>query len=128
MGTVASRTVLTSPASSLDDTRGVNPLSLGISLRKPGCPATCLRFWGTLGLIRSSRPVPLELVRSQPVTQKNRGATQKDVLRESVRGYKGYCLSQAETCVSESAGGTQSKGRLSVPMQDMLRGPVLAPP
>jgi len=69
----------------------------------------------------------VEVIRSQPVTQKIRGATQKYVLRESVRDVvTDTVYRRAKHAFLSPPAALNPKGRLSVLMQDMLRGPVLA--
>jgi len=69
----------------------------------------------------------VEVIRSQPVTQKIRGATQKYVLRESVRDIiTDTVYRRPKHAFLSPPAALNPKGRLSVLMQDMLRGPVLA--
>jgi len=69
----------------------------------------------------------VEVIRSQPVTQKIRGATQKYVLRESARDViTDTVYRRPKHAFLSPPAALHPKGRLSVLMQDMLRGPVLA--
>lgn len=69
----------------------------------------------------------VEVIRSQPVTQKIRGATQKYVLRESVRDViSDTVYRRPKHAFLSPPAALNPKGRLSMLMQDMLRGPVLA--
>jgi asparagine synthase (glutamine-hydrolysing) len=69
----------------------------------------------------------VEVIRSQPVTQKIRGATQKYVLRESVRDVITETVyRRPKHAFLSPPAALNPMGRLSVLMQDMLRGPVLA--
>ena len=69
----------------------------------------------------------VEVMRSQPVTQKIRGTTQKYVLRESARNVITETVYRRPKHPFLSPPATLNpQGRLSVLMQDMLRGPVLA--
>ena len=68
----------------------------------------------------------VELIRSQPVTQKIHGATQKYVLRESVRGVvTDTVYRRPKHAFLSPPAALNPEGRLSVLMQDTLRGPVL---
>jgi len=68
----------------------------------------------------------VELIRSQPVTQKIRGATQKYVLRESVRDViTDTVYRRAKHPFLSPPVMLNPQGRLGVLMQDILRGPVL---
>jgi asparagine synthase (glutamine-hydrolysing) len=69
----------------------------------------------------------VELVCSQPIRQKIRGATQKYILRESLRDVMTttvYRRSKHPFLAPPAA--LNLDGRLCVLMQDMLRGPILA--
>jgi len=69
----------------------------------------------------------VELVRSQPVTQKIRGGTQKYVLRESVRDVvTDTVYRRPKHAFLSPPAALNPQGRLNVLMQDVLRGPVLA--
>ena len=69
----------------------------------------------------------VEVMRSQPITQKIRGTTQKYVLRESARDVITETAYRRPKHPFLSPPATLNpQGRLSVLMQDMLRGPVLA--
>jgi asparagine synthase (glutamine-hydrolysing) len=69
----------------------------------------------------------VEVIRSQPVTQKIRGATQKYVLRESVRDVITETVyRRPKHAFLSPPAALNPRGRLSVLMQDTLRGPVLA--
>src|SRR2546422_805954 len=69
----------------------------------------------------------VEVMRSQPVTQKIRGTTQKYVLRESARDVITETAYRRPKHPFLSPPATLNpQGRLSVLMQDMLRGPGLA--
>jgi asparagine synthase (glutamine-hydrolysing) len=69
----------------------------------------------------------VEVIRSQPVTQKIRGATQKYVLRESVRDViTDTVYRRPKHAFLSPPAALNPKGRLSVLMQDTLRGPALA--
>src|SRR6267378_3800949 len=69
----------------------------------------------------------VEVIRSQPVTQKIRGATQKYVLRESVRDViTDTVYRRPKHAFLSPPAALNPRGRLNVLMQDMLRGPVLA--
>ena len=68
----------------------------------------------------------VELIRSQPVTQKIHGATQKYVLRESVRDVvTDTVYRRPKHAFLSPPAALNPEGRLSVLMQDTLRGPVL---
>jgi asparagine synthase (glutamine-hydrolysing) len=69
----------------------------------------------------------VEVIRSQPVTMKIRGGTQKYVLRESVRNtITETAYRRPKHAFLSPPAALNPRGRLSVLMQDMLRGPVLA--
>ena len=69
----------------------------------------------------------VEVMRSQPITQKIRGTTQKYVLRESARDVITETAYKRPKHPFLSPPATLNpQGRLSVLMQDMLRGPVLS--
>ena len=69
----------------------------------------------------------VEVIRSQPVTQKIRGTTQKFVLRESVRDSVTPTVYRRPKHVFQSPPTMlDPKGRFGVLLQDMLRGPILA--
>jgi asparagine synthase (glutamine-hydrolysing) len=69
----------------------------------------------------------VEVIRSQPVTQKIRGAAQKYVLRESVRDVITETVyRRPKHAFLSPPAALNPKDRLSSLMQDMLRGPVLA--
>ncbi len=69
----------------------------------------------------------VEVIRSQPVTQKIRGATQKYVLRESVRDViTDTVYRRPKHAFLSPPAALNPKGRLSALMQDTLRSPVLA--
>ena len=68
----------------------------------------------------------VEVIRSQPVTQKIRGGTQKYVLRESVRqAITETVYRRPKHAFLSPPAALNPRGRLSVLMQDTLRGPVL---
>jgi len=68
-----------------------------------------------------------EVVRSQPVTQKIRGGTQKYVLRESARDVITETVyRRPKHAFLSPPAALNPQGRLSVLMQDTLRGPLLA--
>lgn len=67
----------------------------------------------------------VELVCSQPITQKIRGAAQKFILREAARGFITETVYHRPKHPFLSPPATlDPQGRLAVYMQDMLRGPV----
>ena len=69
----------------------------------------------------------VELTRSQPVTQKIHGMTEKYVLRESVRDVITDTVYRRQKHPFLSPPATLNpKGKLSTFMQDTLRGPILA--
>lgn len=69
----------------------------------------------------------VELIRSLPVTQKIRGATQKYILRESVREVITETVyRRPKHAFLSPPAALNPQGRLSVLMQDTLRGPALA--
>jgi asparagine synthase (glutamine-hydrolysing) len=69
----------------------------------------------------------VEVIRSQPVTQKIRGATQKYVLRESVRDViTDTVYRRPKHAFLSPPAALNPKGRLCALMQDTLRGPALA--
>lgn len=69
----------------------------------------------------------VEVIRSQPVTQKIRGGTQKYVLRESVRNVVTETVyRRPKHAFLSPPAALNPQGRLSVLMQDTLRGPHLA--
>lgn len=69
----------------------------------------------------------VEVIRSQPVTQKIRGGTQKYVLRESVRDVlTETAYRRPKHAFLSPPAALDPQGRLSVLMQDTLRGPLLA--
>jgi asparagine synthase (glutamine-hydrolysing) len=69
----------------------------------------------------------VEVMRSQPIAQKIRGTTQKYILRESARDVITETAYRRPKHPFLSPPATLNpQGRLSVLMQDMLRGPVLA--
>jgi len=69
----------------------------------------------------------VEVIRSQPVTLKIRGGTQKYVLRESVReAITETVYRRPKHAFLSPPAALNPQGRLSVLMQDTLRGPVLA--
>ena len=69
----------------------------------------------------------VELIRSQPVTQKIRGMTEKYVLREAVRDVITDTVYRRQKHPFLSPPATLNpKGKLSTFMQDTLRGPILA--
>ena len=69
----------------------------------------------------------VELVRSQPATQKIRGAAQKYVLREAVRGVVTDAIyRRPKHAFLSPPAALNPQGKLSCLMQDTLRGPVLA--
>ena len=69
----------------------------------------------------------VELIRSQPVTQKIRGGAQKFVLRESVRDVvTDTVYRRPKHAFLSPPAALNPQGRLNVLMQDVLRGPVLA--
>jgi len=68
----------------------------------------------------------VEVMRSQPVTQKIRGTTQKYVLREALRGLLTETVYRRHKHPFLSPPAMlDSKGRFSVLFQDVLRGPIL---
>jgi len=68
-----------------------------------------------------------EIIRSQPVTQKIRGGTQKYVLRESARDVITETVyRRPKHAFLSPPAALDPQGRLSVLMQDTLRGPLLA--
>ena len=69
----------------------------------------------------------IEVIRSQPVTQKIRGATQKYVLREAVRDAVTETVYRRPKHVFQSPPATLNpQGRFNTLVQDTLRGPVLS--
>src|SRR5438067_2516386 len=69
----------------------------------------------------------VEVIRSQPVTQKIRGATQKYVLRESVRDVVTDTVYRRPKHVFQSPPAMlRPQGRFGALVQDTLRGPALA--
>lgn len=69
----------------------------------------------------------VEVVRSQPVTQKIRGVTQKYVLRESLRDTLTATVYRRHKHPFLSPPATlETNGRFGVLLQDMLRGPALS--
>jgi asparagine synthase (glutamine-hydrolysing) len=69
----------------------------------------------------------VEVIRSQPVTQKIRGMTEKYVLREAVRDVITDTVYRRQKHPFLSPPATLNpKEKLSTLVQDMLRGPVLA--
>ena len=69
----------------------------------------------------------VEVIRSQPVTQKIRGTTQKYVLRESVRDSVTPTVYRRPKHVFQSPPTMlDPRGRFGVLLQDTLRGPILA--
>jgi asparagine synthase (glutamine-hydrolysing) len=69
----------------------------------------------------------VEVIRSQPVTQKIRGTTQKFVLREAVRDVVSDTVYRRPKHVFQSPPAMLNpQGRFGVLLQDTLRGPVLA--
>ena len=69
----------------------------------------------------------VEIIRSQPVTLKIRGGTQKYVLRESVRDViTETAYRRPKHAFLSPPAALNPQGRLSVLMQDTLRGPLLA--
>jgi len=69
----------------------------------------------------------VEVICSQPVTQKIRGATQKYVLRESVRDVITETVyRRPKHAFLAPPAALNPQGRLSALMQDTLRGPILA--
>lgn len=69
----------------------------------------------------------VEVIRSQPVTQKIRAGTQKYVLRESVRDVlTETAYRRPKHAFLSPPAALDPQGRLSVLMQDTLRGPLLA--
>jgi asparagine synthase (glutamine-hydrolysing) len=69
----------------------------------------------------------VELNRSLPVTQKIRGSTQKYVLRESARDVVTETVyRRPKHALHSPPAALNPQGRLSVLMQDTLRGPLLA--
>ena len=69
----------------------------------------------------------VEVIRSQPVTQKIRGMTEKYVLREAVRDVITDTVYRRQKHPFLSPPATLNpKQKLSTLMQDTLRGPVLA--
>lgn len=69
----------------------------------------------------------VEVIRSQPVTQKIRGGTQKYVLRESVRDViTERVYRRPKHAFLSPPAALNPRSRLSVLMQDTLRGPALA--
>jgi asparagine synthase (glutamine-hydrolysing) len=68
----------------------------------------------------------VEVMCSQPVTQKIRGATEKYVLRESVRDViTDTVYRRHKHPFLSPPAALNPKGRLSILLQDMLRGPIL---
>ena len=69
----------------------------------------------------------VELMCSQPITQKIRGATQKYILREATRNFITETVYRRPKHPFLSPPATlDPNGRLAVYMQDMLRGPVVS--
>jgi asparagine synthase (glutamine-hydrolysing) len=69
----------------------------------------------------------VEVIRSQPVTQKIRGATQKYVLRESMRDVITETVyRRPKHAFLSPPAALNPQGQLNVLLQDTLRGPVLA--
>jgi len=69
----------------------------------------------------------VELIRSLPVTQKIRGATQKYILRESARDVITETVyRRPKHAFLSPPAALNPQGRLSLLMQDTLRGPTLA--
>jgi len=69
----------------------------------------------------------IEVIRSQPVTQKIRGTTQKYVLREAVRDAVTETVYRRPKHVFQSPPATLNpQGRFNTLVQDTLRGPVLS--
>ena len=69
----------------------------------------------------------VEVMRSQPISQKIRGATQKFILREAARGFITDTVYRRPKHPFLSPPATlDPNGRLAVYMQDTLRGPILS--
>jgi asparagine synthase (glutamine-hydrolysing) len=68
----------------------------------------------------------VELIRSQPVTQKIHGSTQKYVLREAVRDVVTDTVYRRPKHVFQSPPATlDPNGKFNTLVQDVLRGPIL---